>query len=125
MIATRDVADAAADALTDTDWHGVRTKPLHGPRDYTYNEAADIIGKAVGRPVKFVTVSYEQAREQLLGMGVSENVTDRYLEMYEAFEAGRVVSEHPRSPDTTTPTTFEEFARDTLAPAVKAMEQKV
>jgi uncharacterized protein YbjT (DUF2867 family) len=125
MIATRDIAAAAADALTDTDWHGVRVKPLHGSRDYSFSEAADIIGDAIGHPVKFVTIPVEQARQHMLGMGASEDVTHNMLELYDAIETGRITAEHPRGPETTTPTTFEAFARDTLAPALKAMEQHV
>ena len=125
MIATRDIADVAARALTDTTRRGLRITPLHGPRDYSFNEAARIIADAIGHPVRLVTITLDQARSHLLDHGVSENVTESFLEMYEAFDTGRIMPEFPRGPETATPTTLEQFARDVLAPALRAMEQHV
>jgi len=66
-----------------------------------------------------------QAASHLRDHGVSLNVTMSFLEMYEAFDTGRIMPEFPRGPETTTPTTLEQFARDVLAPALRAMEQHV
>jgi uncharacterized protein YbjT (DUF2867 family) len=125
MIATRDIAEAAARALTDTTSRETRIMPLHGPRDYSFNEATEIIAGAVGHPVRLVTVTAEQARQQLREHGVSDSVAESFLEMYDAFDSGRVRPEIPRSAETTTRTTFEEFAGEVLVPALKAMEQHV
>ena len=40
-----------------------------------------------------------------------------YIEMYEAVNAGVLVPQEPRSPENTTPTSFENFIRDVFAPA--------
>ena len=50
MIATKDVAAAAVDALLSDEWHGVEVRELLGARDYTYSEATRILGAAIGRP---------------------------------------------------------------------------
>jgi len=55
MIATRDIADAAAHALVARDWKGFTTRELLGERDLSYTEVTRIIGKRIGRPdLKYV-----------------------------------------------------------------------
>lgn len=120
MIATRDIAPVAAAELVDARPKGVRVVPLHGPRDCSFDEAAAIIGQALGREVKHVRISPEQAREFMTGAGLSDHVADMMLEMYAAMESGYLQSEFPRSNQSTTPTTLEEFARQVLGPAVQA-----
>jgi uncharacterized protein YbjT (DUF2867 family) len=124
MVATRDIAAAAAKALVDPRARGVRIVPLHGPRDYSFNEVAQIIGDALGTKVGFTKISREQIREFLLAHGASKDVAELFPEMYLAIESGHMRPEHPRSAETTTPTTFEEIARTVLAPAMHAAAQR-
>jgi hypothetical protein len=42
------------------------------------------------------------------------------LEMYAAFQAGKLTDEIERTPDTTTPTTFETFVKGALVPALRS-----
>ena len=118
MVDTRDVAAVAAERLLDSGWTGRTTRGLHGPADLGYDEAAAIISSAAGRRVAHVQVTPEQARDALLGMGMSPGAADAMLELYRAVNDGTIVSEEPRSLETTTPTTFAEFAREILAPAL-------
>ena len=119
MIATADVAAAAAESLTRPDVSGVEVRSLHGPKDYSFVEVSDAIGEAIGREVSFVRTKPEQTREALKGMGVNEHVADLYIEMYDAMESGHMQDNVPRSEQTTTPTTFEHFAKTTIAPALQ------
>src|SRR5262245_6091299 len=50
MIATRDIADVAARALTARDWTGVVVQELLGPRDLTYAEVTRILGPLLAKP---------------------------------------------------------------------------
>ena len=50
MIATRDIGDAAADALLQLDFQGTEHARTEGARDVTNTEAAKIIGAAQARP---------------------------------------------------------------------------
>lgn len=121
MIATKDISAAAADALTTPATSSVRIMPLHGPRDYSFGEAARVFGDALGEKVSHVQIEPEQTRSFLVSVGASENVADTMLELYRGIESGHISDEGPRSDQSTTPTTLEDFARDTLAPAVKAV----
>jgi len=116
MIATQDVAAAAATILLDGSWTGQQAVGLHGPADLSYNEAAAAIGEGLGRPVRHVQVTPDQARESLEKMGIHPNVVTSYLEMYDALETGRLKIAEPRTPTTTTPTTLTTFAREVMKP---------
>ncbi len=119
MIATRDIAQAAADELTGG-WTGHRVRYLLGPRDVTYNEAASIIGKAIGRPVNYVQAPPEQVRQAMLGMGLGAGFVDAILEFTRALNDGRALADARRTAESTTPTTFESFASEVFAPAFRA-----
>jgi uncharacterized protein YbjT (DUF2867 family) len=115
MVATNDIADAALKVLTDSHTR-TRVMSLHGPRDYSFDEAAGIISKVVGKQVKHVTVTPEQAHQALTQMGASENVASLYVELYVALDKGTLIDEVPRSPGTTTRTTLEDFFTNVFAP---------
>jgi uncharacterized protein YbjT (DUF2867 family) len=119
MIATRDISPVAAKALTDKAWEKVKVQELLGPREYSHDEVARIIGDAVGKPVKHVPVPPEAAQQAIQGMGASENVAKTYVEMYQAIPKGLIVPEKPRDKSSTTPTRLEDFARQALGPALQ------
>jgi uncharacterized protein YbjT (DUF2867 family) len=123
MIATKDIADEVVKRLTEP-FTGQEVKPLLGPKDYRFDEVADIIGKQLHEDVKFQQVTPEQAVQAMTGRGVSEHVAKLYVEMHDAIDKGRLESEQGRNDLTTTPTTFEEFAGSVIAPTVKSMESK-
>jgi uncharacterized protein YbjT (DUF2867 family) len=121
MIATRDIADVAAAALTARDWTGFRVRELLGPRDLTHAEATRIIGAAIGKPeLPYVGFPYADYVGALVQAGLSQNMAELYAEMSKAFNDGLVVSQEGRSATNTTPTSFEQFAREVVAPAFAA-----
>jgi uncharacterized protein YbjT (DUF2867 family) len=112
MIATRDVAAAAAAALVKRDFKGFVVRELLGQRDLTHAEVARVIGAAIGKPdLAYVQVPYEDMVGTLVGAGLSRDVATVYVEMSRAFNEGRVRSLEGRSAANTTPTSIEEFAR--------------
>lgn len=121
MIATRDIAAVATEYLMAPTFDGYAVRELYGPRDYTHREATSILGAAIGKPdLAYVEFSYEDFRNGLLGAGFSASVADAYVEMYTAFNEGRIQSTMSRNASNTTPTTLEEFAREVFAPAYQA-----
>lgn len=121
MIATRDIAAAAAQALLARDFRGVVVRELLGPRDLTHAEATRILGERIGRPdLPYVQLPYADMVRALVGAGLSENVSSLYAEMARAFNEGRVRSVEGRSASNTTATRFEDFAAE-LARAYQAM----
>ncbi len=123
QIATRDIAARAAALLGEGTWTGQRILGLHGPADLDYESTARIVGEALGRPVRFIQVTADQARQSMRESGLPDYVADAYVEMYSAMGSGVFQQAEPRTPDTTTPTTLRQFALDTIKPAVEAAAQ--
>ncbi len=112
MIATEDIARYAAERMQKRDFSGKSPQELLGPREYTMNEVATILGSAIGKPeLKFVQFSYEDTAAALKRMGVSDSVVAGYIELYKAFNEGLAKPTEARSEMNTTPMTLEEFAR--------------
>jgi uncharacterized protein YbjT (DUF2867 family) len=116
MIASRDIGRVAAARLASRGWIGHFVGELHGPADLSFDETAHILSKALGRQIEFVRCDPQEARQAMLENAISENAADLMLEMYEAFDTGKLRTNETRSARTTTPTTLEEFARDVMLP---------
>jgi uncharacterized protein YbjT (DUF2867 family) len=118
MIATRDIGTAAADALLHPSVRGKQTRELLGQRDLTYTEVATIVGQAIGKPdLKYVQAPDDQFRSVLVQMGMSEQFARLLLEMTAALNSGYMRALEPRTPQNTTPTSFETFVADSFVPA--------
>ena len=118
MIATRDIGNAAAEALLHPTVRGKQTRELLGPRDLTYIEVATIIGQAIGKPdLKYVQAPDDQFRAVLVQMGMSDQFARLLLEMTAALNSGYMRALEPRTPQNTTPTSYETFVADTFVPA--------
>lgn len=120
MIATPDIARAAADRLLDGSWSGNNVLGLHGPADLSFDEAAAALSDGIGKPVNHVTIEEGQAREALSGMGLNDDVVEQLLELDRAIESGHIGPAEPRTHETTTPTTLVDWAREVMAPMVSA-----
>lgn len=121
MIATRDIATVACEALANRGWSGNATRELLGPRDITNREATRALGAAIGKPdLAYVEFPYEDAEKAMLGMGMHADWVAKMTEMYRGFNDGRIVPLEKRGPSNTTPTSIEEFAKTTFAPAYNA-----
>ena len=64
MVATRDIADAAARALKGRDWNGVVVRELLGPRDLSHVEATRIIGERIGKLISSTFSSHTPTRKK-------------------------------------------------------------
>lgn len=118
MIATRDIADAAAEALARLDFSGQQVRELHGQRDLTYTEVASVIGRAIGKSdLGYVQVSDDQFRAALMQMGISANVAGLILEMSASLNSGYMRALEARSAHNTTPTSYESFVTGQWVPA--------
>jgi uncharacterized protein YbjT (DUF2867 family) len=121
MIATRDIADVAAKALTARAWKGVAVQELFGQRDLSYAEATRLLGERIGKPdLQYVQLSYAEEAAALVQAGLSESFARLYVEMTRAFNEGKVGPGKGRNFENTTPTRFEDFA-DELAAAYRLL----
>jgi uncharacterized protein YbjT (DUF2867 family) len=120
MVGSRDIAAAAVQALAGPAWSGIVIRELIGPRDLSYREATRILGERIGRPdLQYVQLPYEDMAAVLAQAGLSESFAEQYVGMTRAFNEATVQPRHGRTPENTTPTTFEAFA-DEFASAWRA-----
>ena len=118
MIATRDIGDYAARRMLNLDFSGKQTRELLGDRDLSMNEATAVIARGIGKPdLRYVQFPYEQVQQVLMQMGIPPKSAALFIEMYKAINAGVVAAQEPRSPENTTPTSFEKFVQDVFAPS--------
>jgi uncharacterized protein YbjT (DUF2867 family) len=116
MVATRDIAAAAAEALLTRDRTGVRE--LLGPCEMTVPEAVAQLGPRIGLPdLRYVRLPDEALFGALVEAGLPADLTELHLAMNAAFNRGAIRAHTGRTADTTTPTTFAEFVDSLGIPA--------
>ena len=117
--ATRDIAAAAARLLLDASWSGHDHVAVLGPEDLSFNDMAQIMSEVLGKPVRFQQIPGEALKARLTGSGMSEAMAQGMVDMALAKNQGLDNAE-PRTPQSTTPTTFRQWCAEVLKPAVLA-----
>jgi uncharacterized protein YbjT (DUF2867 family) len=89
MVSTTDIAHAAVEALLDP------TKPwdvlqVAGPQEYNSFDVAAAFGKALGKPVKVVTLPTDEMIPMMTGMGLKPKTAEAFRDLYDAMHMGRV-----------------------------------
>jgi uncharacterized protein YbjT (DUF2867 family) len=115
--ATRDIAAVAANLLLDPSWSGQGSVPVLGPEDLSFNDMAEIMSEVLGKPVRFQQIPGEAFKATLTGFGMSEAMAQGMLDMMVAKSEGLDNAE-PRTPQSTTPTSFRQWCEEVLKPAV-------
>ena len=113
VIDTRDVGNVAATVLTSDDHEG-KTYPLTGPEALSMGELAGKLSAVLGKEVKYVNVSQEDAKADMMAMGMPDWMADGWVAIAMMISTGaanivtpmvkEVIGEEPRS--------FDQFARD-------------
>src|SRR5579863_551033 len=126
MVATRDVGNYAAQRLLDLDVSGKQTREVLGERDLSMTETTAVIARGIGKPeLRYQQFPYDEVQQVLIELGVPPKGAAMYIEMYKSINAGVLVPLEPRSPENTTPTSFERFVQDVFAPAYHGKAQSV
>lgn len=124
IIATHDIGEAAAALLKKADFTGHQTRELHGQRDLSMNDVTAIIGKGIGKPnLAYVHLADEQVRPVLTQLGMSPKGADLLLEMAAAINSGHMRPLEKRSPQNTTPTSYEDFVVKVFLPVYQGKGQ--
>ncbi|HEX6039409.1 MAG TPA: hypothetical protein VFZ20_15260, partial [Longimicrobium sp.] len=66
-LATRDIGDEAARWLLDTGWNGHHVRAVQDPAEITAKDVARAFSEVLGREVRYVQVSEDDARQALRG----------------------------------------------------------
>lgn len=112
MVATKDVGMKIAGFLHDLRFTNQSVFEFVGPRSITMTEATRIIGKAIGNAtLQYVQTSPQEMEKYLRSLGVKSSVSRVFLEMYNAFNEGRIATTQQITPEHRGKTTMEEFAK--------------
>ncbi len=115
--ATRDTAAVAAKLLLDHSWSGNASVPVMGPEDLSFNDMAKIMSEVLGKPVGFRQIPEQAFKSQMTKFGMSDAMAQAMLDMQVAKNEGLDNAE-PRTAQSTTPTSFRQWCREVLKPAV-------
>ena len=115
--ATRDIAAVTTRLLLDPSWSGQGSVPVLGPEDLSFNEMAQIISEVLGKPVRFQQIPGEAFKARMTGFGISEAMAQAMLDMMAAKNEG-LDNMEPRTPQSTTPTSFRQWCEEVLKPAI-------
>lgn len=118
LVHTDDIAAVAIKRLLALDFNGFETQFVSGAADLTMDEVAPILGEAIGKPdLKYMTFSLEDGKNGMIQAGLPPVIAEGYTEMSNAINSGAFFNDYKRTPENTTPTTLEEFAKREFAPA--------
>nr|WP_042178106.1 NAD(P)H-binding protein [Kibdelosporangium sp. MJ126-NF4]CEL12973.1 hypothetical protein [Kibdelosporangium sp. MJ126-NF4]CTQ98658.1 hypothetical protein [Kibdelosporangium sp. MJ126-NF4] len=115
--AVADIAAVAAGLLLDRSWTGTGSVPVLGPQDLSPNDLARIMTEQFGRPVRYESEPFDDMRATLVSYGLNEDFVQGIVDMKRAKDNG-LDTGVTRTPDTASPTTFEQWCAQTLKPAV-------
>ena len=87
FVDAQDIADVAAVLLTSAGHHG-QAYTLSGPKAITFEAAVATIAKATGRDLRYVEITAEQYRTELLAMGASERDAAELNALFDWMRAG-------------------------------------
>ncbi len=111
----RDIAAVASRVLTENGHEG-RAYGITGPAALRYDEIAATLSRALGRPIRYVPLSHEQARQGAIGAGAPEGYADALVDLDRHYAGGgaSAVSDTVRRLTGKEPIAFAQFAQDYL-----------
>jgi uncharacterized protein YbjT (DUF2867 family) len=116
-VATRDIAAAASRLLLDDTWSGAGEVPLLGPEDLSFNDMAEIISEVLGTQVRFHQTTFEAYKDRFVGFGMTDAMAQGMTDMAWAKNEG-LDNAVQRTPENSTPTSFRQWCKQVLKPAV-------
>jgi uncharacterized protein YbjT (DUF2867 family) len=114
LVDTRDIGEAAATALVDPERYAGRGYTLTGPAALTYDEAAEIFTRVLGRRVTYSNPSAGEFRREMLRRGLPREFVNSMVALYFTTKLGlakRVTTELETMLGRT-PTSLEQYVRD-------------
>lgn len=115
--ATRDIAAVAAKLLLDDSWSGQENVPILGPEDLSPNDMAQIMTEVLERPITFQQIPASAYKASLMQLGMTDAFAQGLVNMSAAVDQG-IYDAVPRTPQSTTPTSFRQWCEEVLRPAV-------
>jgi uncharacterized protein YbjT (DUF2867 family) len=117
MVATRDIAAAAASLIADGSWAGQAHVPLFGPDRISPDGMAAVMSEVLARTVTFRQLNVADVESALAQRGASAGVVQDVREATIAVHEGIYDADQVRA--IAGPTDFRTWCRDVLRPALQ------
>jgi (4-alkanoyl-5-oxo-2,5-dihydrofuran-3-yl)methyl phosphate reductase len=91
FIHSSDIAAVAVEALTTRKYEG-ETLPITGPEAVSFAEVTKKIGDAIGKPIRFQTISEDEARRRYSATGASREEIEAHVALWRAIREGRLAT---------------------------------
>jgi uncharacterized protein YbjT (DUF2867 family) len=110
-ISAADIGESAAHYLSDPSWSGKLYVPLMGPENLTCVELAEKLSKVLGKKIEYRQTRFSDLRESLIKAGLTSPIASELTETMMALGDSNGIYAHPRTHETATRTTIEDFVR--------------
>jgi len=102
-------------------------RELLGERPVTPDEATSAVRETLGiAELTYVQYSYEDTRRAIIEhRGASSDYADALVDMYRAYNEGRLRPSESRSSRNTTPTSIEQFAEEVVVPRAEQLLEDI
>ncbi len=115
MVATHDIALKISEILDGLKFTGSSVFDFVGPSEISISEAVKALGKAYGKPgIKYVQLPYQQAEKELIATGMTHQLAKMMVEMYTAFNEGKIMPSQKLTAEHKGKITIEEFAKTSM-----------
>jgi (4-alkanoyl-5-oxo-2,5-dihydrofuran-3-yl)methyl phosphate reductase len=88
FIHSADIASVAVKAITTCEYEG-QSLPITGPEAFTFAEITARIGAAIGKALRFESISDEEAGRQFAASGAPEEEVKAHIALWRAIREGR------------------------------------
>ena len=116
-IDTADIAAVAAAVLRDPSRHANQAYTLTGPQSLTFPQIADILSRVIGKPVKYVDVPRDAAKQAMIGAGMPAWQAEGISQLMDDYRAGNMsaVTDDVERVTGKKPQTVEQFVQENRA----------
>jgi len=87
-----DIAAVAAAVLTNPARHIGQAYTLTGPESLTFHQVAEILARVIGKPVKYIDVPRDAARQAMRDAGMSPQYAEAITELMDDYRAGKMAA---------------------------------
>lgn len=91
FIHSEDIAAVAVQVLTTGEYQG-QSLPITGPDALSFREATVKVGAAIGKPVTFLPISDDEARQRYSAISGSDEETEAHVALWRAIREGRLAA---------------------------------
>jgi uncharacterized protein YbjT (DUF2867 family) len=119
MVCTKDIGTSAVKWILDRNWSGQSGVAVHGAEDLSLDRVAEILSQVLDKPIRFQPTSAEAYYQSMLTNGCSHAFAKSLVDLFTEVANG-IYDAEPRTVETTTSTTFKQWAQSMFLPTVRA-----